>query len=316
MKFCTLLNLTITIIAAASLAGCQGGGSGSSSSSTASKNAKVIATVNGTKITSEDFDREVKALPEYIRAMASTPQGKKEMVDTLVMRELIMQQATKDGIDKSKDVEEKLAELKKRIVVDTYLKKKVESESKISDEEMKKFYDQNIDKFKTGEQIRASHILVASEKEAQSILDQLKNGANFEELAKAKSTDSSANKGGDLGWFGKGNMVPEFEKAVFALKEGQLSGIVKTNFGYHIIKLTGIRAAGVRPFDEVKDQIKAAIMPQKQQQVFQKLKEDLKKGAKIEITEEPAPTPAPAAAPATPAAPNAPAAAAPATEKK
>lgn len=308
MNIRTYLNVTAAALAITSLVACQGGSSSSSSTTPAGKDAKVIATVNGSKITSEDFSREVKALPEYLRAMADTPQGKKEMIDTLVMRELILQQATKDGIDKDKEIEEKLAELKKRIVVDTYLKKKVEADSKISDEELKKFYDQNIDKFKTGDQLRASHILVKSEQEAQAILDQLKKGSSFEELAKTKSIDSSAAKGGDLGWFGKGNMVPVFEKAAFALKEGQQSGIVKSDFGFHIIKLTGKRTAGTRPFEEVKDQIKAAIMPQKQQQVFMKLKEDLKKDAKIELTDVPAaPAPAdkPAAAAANPAQPAA-----------
>jgi peptidyl-prolyl cis-trans isomerase C len=306
----TYLSVTAVALAVTSLVACQGSSPGSSSTPVG-KDAKIIATVNGAKITSADFDREVKSLPEYIRAMADTPQGKKEMIDTLVMRELILQQAAKDGVDKSKDVEEKLAELKKRIIVDTYLKKKVESESKVSDDELKKFYEQNQDKFKSGEQIRASHILVKNEQEAQAILDQLKKGANFEELAKSKSVDSSAAKGGDLGWFGKGNMVPAFEKAAFSLKEGQLSGIVKSDFGFHIIKLTGIRAAGIRPFDEVKEQIKGAIMPQKQQQVFMKLKEDLKKGAKIELTDTPAAAVAPASA-ANPAAP----ASAPAPDKK
>lgn len=293
-----MLKLLVITIAVAGLAACQGNNNSSSSSATAAKDAKVMATVNGAKITTQDFDREVNALPEYIRAMADTPQGKKEMIDTLVMRELILQQAAKDGVDKSKEVEEKLAELKKRIIVDTYLKKKVEEQSKLSDEELKKFYDQNQDKFKAGEQIRASHILVKSEQEAQALLDQLKKGGNFEELAKSKSVDSSAAKGGDLGWFGKGNMVPVFEKAAFALQEGQLSGVVKSDFGFHIIKLTGKRPAGLQPFDEVKDQIKAAIMPQKQQQVFMQLKEDLKKGAKIELTEDKA---APVEQPAVPA---------------
>lgn len=302
MKIRTTLRLLVTVTAAAALTACQGGGStGSSTAPSGGKDAKVLATVNGTKITSVDFNREVNALPEYIRAMADTPQGKKEMIDTLVMRELILQQAAKDGIDKGKEIEEKLAELKKRIIVDTYLKKKVEEQSKISDEELKKFYEQNLDKFKAGEQVRASHILVKSEAEARAVLEQLKQGGAFETLAKSKSVDASAAKGGDLGWFGKGNMVPAFEKAAFALQEGQLSGIVKSDFGYHIIKLTGKRGAGVRPFDEVKDQIKAAIMPQKQQQVFMQLKEDLKKGAKIELAESPAPSEKPAMPPAAPA---------------
>ncbi|MGB4600746.1 MAG: peptidylprolyl isomerase [Trichlorobacter sp.] len=280
----TIVTLTITALALAALVACQGKSS-STDSSTDKKVVKVLATVNGVDITSADFDREVKALPEYIRGMADTPQGKKELLDTLVMRELILQQAAKEGLDKGRDIEEKLAELKKRIVVDSYLKKKVETDAKISDDDLKKFYDQNLGKFKAGEQVRASHILVKSEQEAKDILAQLKGGAKFEDLAKAKSVDTSASKGGDLGWFGKGNMVPTFEKAAFGLKEGELSGIVKSEFGFHLIKLTGKRAAGTRSFDEAKEQIKAALMPAKQQQIFMQLKEDLKKGAKIELKE-------------------------------
>lgn len=280
------MNLTLVALTTFALTACQGKESSTSGSAAPGKDAKVLVTVNGSNVTSEDFDREVKALPEYIRAMADTPQGKKEMIDTLVMRELILQQAAKDGIDKSKDVEEKMAELKKRIIVDTYLKKKVETDAKISDEELKGFYEKNLDKFKAGEQVRASHILVKTEQEAKDVQAQLKGGAKFEELAKTKSVDSSAAKGGDLGWFGKGNMVPVFEKTAFALKDGETSGIVKSEFGYHIIKLTGKRPAGTRPFDEAKEQIKSALLPQKQQQVFMQLKENLRKGAKIEIKDQ------------------------------
>ena len=303
MKTRTIAKLIITALGLAALVACQGKSS-STGNSTDKKGSTVLAEVNGTAITSADFEREVKALPEYIRAMADTPQGKQELIDTLVMRELILQQAAKEGLDKGAEIDEKLAELKKRIVVDTYLKKKVETDAQLSDEELKKFYDQNLEKFKSGEQVKASHILVKSEQEAKDILAQLKGGSVFEELAKAKSVDTSASKGGDLGWFGKGNMVPVFEKAAFSLKEGELSGIVKSEFGYHIIKLTGKRAAGVRTFDETKEQIKAALMPAKQQQIFMQLKEDLKKGAKIELKETVAEPKSNDAQPAPPAAPE------------
>ena len=293
-------NLTLIALTTLALTACQG--NESSVPAAPGKDAKVLATVNGVNITSDDFDREVKALPEYIRAMADTPQGKKEMLDTLVMRELILQQAAKDGVDKSKDVEEKMAELKKRIIVDTYLKKKVETSAKISDEELKSFYEKNLDKFRADEQVRASHILVKTEQEAKDILVQLKGGAKFEELARAKSVDSSAPKGGDLGWFGKGNMVPVFAKTAFGLKEGETSGIVKSEFGYHIIKLAGKRPAGTLPLEEAKEQIRAALAPQKQQQAFMQLKEELRKGAKIELKDQ-SPAPAPEALkPAVPAA--------------
>lgn len=247
---------------------------------------KTLAEVNGDVITTEDFKHEVENLPPYLKPMADTAEGKKEMLDTMVVRDLILQQARKDGIDKSPEVAAKLEDLKKRVVVEAYLKKKVEEQAGLSDADLQKFYDANKDKFKTGEQIRASHILVKSEKEAQDILGQLKKGGNFEELAKKYSTDAVGAKGGDLGWFSKGSMIPAFEKVAFGLKEGELSGIVTTQYGYHIIKLTGKRPAGIRPFAEVKDQIKAGLLPEKQQEVFKKLKDDLKKNAKISVKED------------------------------
>jgi peptidyl-prolyl cis-trans isomerase C len=244
---------------------------------------QVLAEVNGAVITTDDFKKETDNLPPYLKPMTETLDGKKEMLETMVIRELILQQAKKDGIDSSKAVADKMEDLKKRIIVDAFLKKKVEEQTSVGDADLQKFYDQNKEKFRTGAQVRASHILVKDEQKAQEILARLKGGASFEELAKKNSTDAAAAKGGDLGWFGQGSMIPEFEKAAFALKEGQTSGIVKTKFGFHIIKLTGKREAGIRPFAEVKDQIKAAIEPERQQEVFKKLKEDLKKNAKYSI---------------------------------
>ncbi len=250
------------------------------------KQGQTLAEVNGSIITTADFKKEVETLPPYLRPMAETPDGKKELLDTMIVREIIMQQATKDGLDKSQEVADKLQELKKRVIVEAFLKKKLEEQVTISDAELQKFYDQNKDKLKTGDQVRASHILVKSEKEAQDVLDQLKKGGNFEDLARKYSIDAAKIKGGDLGWFSKGSMIPEFEKVAFAMKEGETSGIVKTKFGYHIIKVTGKRAAGIRPFAEVKDDLKAKLLPEKQQQFFQKLKDDLKKNAKFSVKED------------------------------
>jgi peptidyl-prolyl cis-trans isomerase C len=259
---------------------------GSEAKKDAEKKGVVLAEVNGATITDADFYKEQESLPPYLKPMTETAEGKKEMVDTMVVRELILQQAEKDGIDKSPAVAAKLEDLKKRVIVEAFLKQKVEESGNVGDAELQEFYKKNLDKFKTGDQIRASHILVKEETDAKDVEKQLKAGASFEELAKKKSIDGAAAKGGDLGWFGKGSMLPDFEKVAFGLKEGQTSGIVKTKFGYHIIKLTGKRPAGSRSFEEVKDQIKAAIVPEKQQETFKKLKEDLKKNAKIAIKED------------------------------
>jgi len=250
------------------------------------KSGVVLAEVNGATITDTEFYKEQENLPPYLKPMTETPEGRKEMLDTMVVRELIMQQAQKEGIDKSPAVAAKLEDLKKRVVVEAFLKKKVEESANVSDADLKAFYDKNIDKFKTGEQIRASHILVKTEPEAKEIEKQLKAGGNFEDLAKKHSIDGAAAKGGDLGWFGKGSMLPDFEKVAFSLKEGATSGIVQTKFGYHIVKVTGKRPAGTRTLEEMKDQIKAAMAPEKQQETFKKLKEDLKKNAKINVKDD------------------------------
>ncbi len=278
----TAIVLALTLSVAAT--GCKQ--QGSEAKKEDGKKGVVLAEVNGVSITDADFYKELESLPPQLKPMTETPEGKKEMLDTMVVRELIMQQAQKDGIDKSQAVAAKLEELKKRVIVEAYLRKKVEESANVSDAELQEFYKKNLDKFKSGDQIRASHILMKSEAEAKEVEKQLKGGAKFEELAKSHSIDGAAAKGGDLGWFGKGSMLPDFEKVAFGLKEGETSGIVKTRFGYHLIKVTGKRPAGVRSFDEVKDQIKAAIVPEKQQETFKKLKEDLKKDAKITMKED------------------------------
>ncbi|MEI6704848.1 MAG: peptidylprolyl isomerase [Deltaproteobacteria bacterium] len=286
MKTINITKLFTTAFCTVALFGCQGGTPSGGAKTEGKKEGQVMAEVNGGTITTGDFERELKNLPEYLKTMADTPQGRKEMLDTMVIRELILQQASKDGLDKGPDIEAKLQDLRKRLIVESFLKKKVETEAQVSDDDLKKFYEQNKDKFNAPEQMKASHILVKTEKEAKDILAQIKSGGNFEELAKKNSVDSSSAKGGDLGWFGKGSMVPAFEKAATALKENQVSEVVKSDFGFHIIKLTGKRAAGLRPLEEVKEQIKGAIMPTKQQEVFQKIKEELKKTAKINVKED------------------------------
>jgi peptidyl-prolyl cis-trans isomerase D len=151
--------------------------------------------------------------------------------------------------------------------------------AQVSDDDIQRHYDQNRDTmFTSPEQRRASHILFKVppgqadttfiESRARGVLEQIRGGADFAELAKANSEDSSAPQGGDLGWFGRGRMVPEFENAAFSLPEGQVSDLVKTQFGYHIIKATGSRPAGARPLEEVKDQIRQQLGFSKAQELL------------------------------------------------
>ena len=150
---------------------------------------------------------------------------------------------------------------------------------------MKKFYDEHKDEFKTPEMWRASHILVADEKEAKAMLDELAKGAKFEDLARAHSIDATASRGGDVGYFRAGQLIPDFEKACLKLDVGQTSGIVQTQFGYHIIKLTDKKEPGVKSYEEAKRAIEAELKKKKRSELFNALVLRLKNKYGVEVNE-------------------------------
>lgn len=174
----------------------------------------------------------------------------------------------------------------------------------VNDAEVKAFYDENPDKFEVAEQIQASHILIkpaadandpneakaVAKAEAEKLLAEVRGGADFAELAKAHSDCPSAPKGGDLGLFGHGQMVPAFDAAAFALEPGQVSDVVETQFGYHIIKVTDKKAASKTSFEEAEPQIREGLTNQKKGQFAQGLIESLKAAATIEYAEGAEPT--------------------------
>jgi peptidyl-prolyl cis-trans isomerase C len=192
-----------------------------------------------------------------------------------------------------------LDKLKADTRIDISINKMVEAEvataAPPTDVQVREFYDKNPDKFKQEESIRASHILfrvdenadAATKKkamdQAQSVLKQARAGADFGELAKKHSGDGSAPQGGDLNFFTHGQMVPAFDQAAFALKTGEISDIVTTQFGYHIIKVTDRKAAEMVPFEQVSDRIKEFLTEQQKQQKADAFIQSLKQKAKIEV---------------------------------
>ena len=247
--------------------------------------AKVLATVNGHKITTEDVapiaaqtGRSFEQLPKQIQ---------QKIIDQAIQRELLKEAAQKSGIEKSKEFKEALAKLKKDLALEVWMKKKF-SEIKVSDKEAKEFYQKNIDKFKRPELVHARHILVRSKKEAEDIINILKHTPKnklkqkFIELAQKKSVGPSGKRGGDLGYFARGQMVKPFSDAAFSLKVGQFTQTpVKTQFGYHVIYVEDKKPAQTIAFDKVKNRIKAQLRMQKFQEWVKKEVEHLKNKAKI-----------------------------------
>lgn len=176
----------------------------------------------------------------------------------LISERLIYQQALKSGYDKNPEVKNRLDALRKQVLMQAFMDDK--AKQLVTDTQLKALYEKKAASAKGQEEIRARHILVGSKEEAQKIADEVKAGAAFEKLAKEKSTDKgSGANGGELGWFTKDKMVPEFAEAAYVLKKGEISGPVKSPFGYHIIKVEDRRALQVPSFEEMKESLQAEL---------------------------------------------------------
>lgn len=174
----------------------------------------------------------------------------------LVSEKLLYKEAVKAGVDKSDEVKKKLEQIQKQVIIQSFIEQKAKSMA--SDDQLKALYQKKADAAKGQEEVKAHHILVASEDEAKKIAEQLKKGGDFEKLAKEKSTDTgSGANGGDIGWFTKDKMVPEFADAAFKLKKGEVSSPVKSQFGWHIIRLDDRRPLKIASFEEMKERLKA-----------------------------------------------------------
>ena len=255
--------------------------------------AQTLVTVNGTAITQKDVDTELmnatqgrfNQVPAEKRA-----EFRKQVLEQLVSKELVYSDAKSTGILKSKDFKDEYSKIqnriKKELAIQIWQKRELDK-IKISNKDLKSYYDKNKEEFNEKESVHARHILVKTEAEANSIIkglkglkgDKLKN--KFIEEAKEKSTGPSGPKGGDLGYFAQGQMVPEFNEKVFSMKVGTVSDAVKTQFGHHVIYLEDKKAKKTRDFTEVKSFIEQRLKIEKAKSVMQDKMIELKKTAKI-----------------------------------
>ncbi len=245
-----------------------------------------LAKVGNIKITQADFEREFKNLPDFAQKMFEGSSGKERFLDELIKKELLYQEALKKGLDRDTEYTQRVKDFKKITLIGLLFEKEIESKAKVSDQEVKDYYEKNKDTFTAVSKIRVSQILLKTEGEAKKILERLKKGEEFASIAKKSSIDTvSAKKGGDLGFFSKGQLVPELEAVAVKLKPGEISEPIKTRSGYHIIKITD-KKGEVIEFDRVKDLISQHLSEEKQKEVFDSYMEGLQKTYKIEINKE------------------------------
>jgi peptidyl-prolyl cis-trans isomerase C len=286
-----------------------------------------VAVVNGSIITQADFDREMRVAQRSFSRMgmgtpaSQLPEIKKRVLDRLIESELLYQESQKKGfkIDtaeldeafkkmvpqdeaKYKDLLNRMgtteAALKSQFARGQARQKLIDKEIMqkitVSDKEIRDYYDSHPERFKQPEQVRASHILIKvdsqadasqkaeARKQLEEIQQKLKKGEDFSALAKASSQCPSSAQGGDLNYFRRGQMVKPFEEAAFSLKPGEVSDIVETQFGYHLIKVVDKKAEGTTPYEEAKGQIEQRLKKEKFQEEFTSYIAKLKEKAKVE----------------------------------
>jgi peptidyl-prolyl cis-trans isomerase C len=267
IAFATIAALLFVLPAAS---GCS---KNSSSEAPASASDPVIARVNGVDIKQSDLALAEEDVGADMQA--ASPEAKREhLISYLADIIMVTQAADKKNLADDPDFKRRLAFLRSKLLMGYELQQ--EAKTALTDEALKQTYDEAVKSMSGQEEVRARHILVEGEDEAKAILEQLKGGADFAKLAKEKSKDPGAAEGGDLGYFTKDQMVPEFADIAFKMYPGQLSNPVKTQFGWHVIKVEDKRIKQPPEFEKVKDQIEAYLARKAQSDFIAKLRQSAK----------------------------------------
>jgi len=230
---------------------------------------KILAKVGGLAITEAEVNEMIVRLMQSGQNLDNA-QGKAMVLEQLIANKLFLLDAQKNMYEYNAEFKAQLQKVKEDMLVNFAMSKTLEGVKPATEDEIKAFYEENKERFVAGESVSASHILVDSEEKAKELLEKIKAGEiSFEDAARNESSCPSSENGGNLGEFTKGQMVPEFDEAVFKMNVGEISQPVKTQFGYHLIKLNAKNEEKTYGFDEIKGQLGDLVMKDKQQKAYQ-----------------------------------------------
>lgn len=227
---------------------------------------KIYYVVNGKEINEQEVNEFMQQLGQD-GLRFNSEMGKKQLAQELLNQELLLLSAKEDKLEETDEFKKELEFVKEQILKQLAMKKLLEN-VKVSDEKVKEYYENNKEQFKDVYTYKAHHILTSDEEKAKELKSKIDAGENFEDLAKNNSSCPSSQRGGDLGEFQTGQMVPEFENALVEMENGEISNPVKSQFGYHIIRLDDKKLVKENSFDTFKDELKHSMFHQKQQEVY------------------------------------------------
>lgn len=247
----------------------------------------VVAEVNGERIMRSDLERAFQAsLAGQSEGQNEQPE-RKEFLQQMINDTLILQYAKKHDVDRDPDYQEALKECQRSLLLAHFKEHRLFESIQVSSAEIENYYATHAQEFLQPEKIQVRHILTNTYEEAAAALQRIKNGEDFREVARKLSIHASRTQGGELPPFSLGTYNKPFEDAAFALEVGELSGIIKTELGYHIIEKTGETPRQLRPLSEVWSQISSHLLERKKQQLLQEFLQNLRSQAQVRIMREP-----------------------------
>ncbi len=261
----------------------------------------VLAKIGDTVIKMSDFNRMISYYDvEKRNALAANPTYKAIILQRIVQGIILSKMAYEKGFDKKPDIKEQIELLTRDFLAMQYLSKEVADKIEASESDMKLYYKIHENEFRSPEMVRARHILMKAERSApddkkkevqekiKNILKRINGGEDFAKLAGELSEDPGTKaKGGDLGFFPRGKMAPEFEAIVFSMKQGEVKGIIETEFGYHIVKLEERKESAIEPYENVRDKVKEKVQNELKKARVDEFMEKAMKDAGVELNLEP-----------------------------
>jgi peptidyl-prolyl cis-trans isomerase C len=255
----------------------------------APKQGEALATVGDVKITRSMLDHIIETIPEQNRVPFLTPDGRKKILDEVISFTLFAQAAKKAGMDKAPAIRTRLEYAQTEYLAREYFRRKIEEAGPISEKELRDYYENHKREFIPPEQIKASHILVPTETEAQKAMEKLKAGEDFSELAKEISIDPAGKRGGVLErqdgseWLPKGTFENSFEHVLFNIPKGEYGGPIKTQFGWHVVYVEDKRVPPPPTFVRVRRMIRNRLLEKRNNELHEKLTKQIKEDIPVEI---------------------------------
>ncbi|MFH1784677.1 MAG: peptidylprolyl isomerase [bacterium] len=242
---------------------------------------KTLIRIAGDKVTVADFQKRLADIPSYLKEYYKGEEGVKTLLDALVKERVLLKEAELKGLYKNEEIKKRLELLRSQLLVEGMVEELKKTEIAITDNMAAEYFKKHRGEFATSDKVRVRHILLDTREEAEEVLAKVKDGVDFAELAREYSIDKvTAKNGGDVGYFGRGDFITEFEDEAFSMqKKEQVSGVVKTPFGFHILKLMDRKQKDNITLADVKEEVKKKLEKEKFEQWF----EDKKKKLKVKV---------------------------------